>query len=249
MKSPIQQPRPISQVQVYLARQSSYPSFFTASLRTVTSDAAGQITSTPDIEILDFSKPSSSERWKMINGVALGTNPLPQFQFDSNGYIVAPAKVTSPLIKPNQVSAAWAAYMNSVIQGKTDSANLAPGEMTSTLASDLKSVAAGGPPDSVRVEVYDESGYQSQTLSDGSLLVFFTATYDIRHTPITGYCEVQNANHQPWGDLVAPGHYTVIDFHVAAFGVAVVPPKDNKTKVRVYGYTETYQANTSSPGC
>jgi hypothetical protein len=249
LKSPAPQPRPISKVQVYLSRQSSYPAFFTASLRTVTQDASGQITDTPDIEMLDFSRPSSSERWKLINGVALATNPVPQFQFDSDGYVVAPARVPAPLIKPGQVSTAWTGYLNGVVQGKPDSEIFAPSEMTSTLASDLKSVATGGPLESVRVEVYAESGYQSQTLSDGSLLVFFTATYDIRHTLMSGYCTVQSASYEPWGDLVTPGRYAVIDFESAAFAVAVVPARDSKAKVKVYGYSDNYLANTASAGC
>jgi hypothetical protein len=185
----------------------------------------------------------------LIDGLALGTNPVPQFQFDSDGYVIAPARVAAPLTKPGQVSTAWARYLNGVVQGKPDSAIFAPGEMTSTLGSDLKSVAAGGPRESVRVEVYAESGYQSQTLSDGSLLVFFTATYDIRHTLMSGYCTVQSASYEPWGDLVAPGRYTVIDFESAAFALAVVPAKDSKAKVKVYGYTDSYQANTASAGC
>jgi hypothetical protein len=41
----------------------------------------------------------------------------------------------------------------------------------------------------------------------------------------------------------------VIDFESAAFGLAVVPARNSKAKVKVYGYTDSYQANTASAGC
>lgn len=249
LTSPTLQPRPINQVQVYVARQHSYPSFFTASLKTATHDVTGKVTGTPDIEMLDFSKPGPSDPWTVINGVSFGTNPLPRFEFDSDGYLVAPAQVPTPLMKPSQVSAAWAGYLNGVIQGKPDSGIFAPGEMTSTLAHNLGDVAAGGPLDTVTVQAYPEKDYQSQTLSDGSLSVFFAATYDVHHTPKSGYCEVQNADHQPWGALIAPGHYTVIDYKVAALGLAVVPSRDSKRHVNAYGFTDYYQVSAAVGSC
>src|SRR5436190_10000935 len=115
----------------------------------------------------------------------------------------------------SQDSAACTIYANGVIHGKRDSGIISLGEVTSTLAHNLKDAAAGQPLDSVTVQAFPEVGYQSQTASDGSLYVFFTATYDVHHTPKSRYCEAQNADHQPWGGLVAPGQYTVIDYKLA----------------------------------
>src|SRR5438445_512443 len=142
-KTPSLQPSPISNIRVYVSRQTSYPAFFTASLTSVTHDAAGRNTGTPDIGILDFSKPSSSARWTLINSVSLGTNPLLQFQHDSDGYVVAPDKVGAPAVKAANVSSAWADFMNGVIAGKAASGIFAPGDMTTTLATKLKTDAAG----------------------------------------------------------------------------------------------------------
>jgi hypothetical protein len=249
LKGPTLQPRPISDVRVYVGRQSSYPIFFTASIRTVTHDAAGRNTSTPDVEVLDFSRPSSSESWKLIDSVSLGTNPLPQFQLDSDGYVVAPSGASPPLVKPGQISADWAAYVNGVIQSRPAADVFAPGVMTTTLAAIFKDLASGRPGQSIRVEFYAENGYQSQTLSDGSLLVFFTATYDERHSAINGACLIQDANRTQWGGFVDPGTYSVIDFLGAVLGLAVIPPKATKAKVKVYGYTDDYQVNDASTPC
>jgi hypothetical protein len=246
---PALQPAPVSNIQVYVSRQTSYPAFFTASAKTVTHDSGGRITSTPDVEILDFSKPGSSDRWKLINSVSLGTNPLPQFQFDSDGYVVAPGNVGAPSMKPARVSSAWADYVNGVIAGKPEPGIFAPGDMTTTFASDLKTAATPGPDEHVHVEAFPEEGYQSQTLSDGRPFVFFTDTYDVRHEALVGFCTQQGANRQNWGGLVAPGHYSVIDFKAAVFALALVPLKGTKQKVLVYGYGSGYHADVSSAGC
>ena len=248
-KSPSLQPSPISDIRVYVSRQTSYPIFFTASLTSVTHDAAGRNTSTPDIGMLDFSKPSSSDRWKLINSVSLGTNPLPQFPFDSDGYVVAPDHAGAASLKAANVSSAWADFVNGVIAGKPDSAVFAPGDMTTTLATKLKTDAAGSSIDAVHVQAFPEQGYQSQTASDGSLFVFFTATYDLRHMLANGVCAVQDANRKNWGGLVAPGRYGVIDYKLAVFGLAVVPPRSTRHKVQVYGYEGEYHAVVAGAGC
>ena len=167
----------------------------------------------------------------------------------SDGYVVAPSHAAAPSTKPAQVSAAWADYVNGVIAGKADTGTLAPGDMTSTFATDLKAAATPGPNEHVHVEAYPEEGYQSQTLSDGSRLVFFTDTYDVRHEPLVGFCTDQGANRQSWGGLVAPGRYSVIDFKAAVFALALVPPKGTKQKVRIYGYGSAYHADVSTAGC
>jgi hypothetical protein len=249
LKGPTPQRRPISNVRIYVGRQSSYPIFFTASVQTALLDATGRITSTPDIELLDFSRPTSSDRWKLINGVGLGTNPLPQFQLDSDGYVVAPSGVSAPLIKPARISPEWAAYVNNVIQSRPAAETFAPGLMTTTLASIYKDLAAGRPGQSIHVEFYPESGYQSQTMSDGSLLVFFTATFDERHSAVSGVCLIQDAGRRQWGGPVDPGGYSVIDFEGAVFGLAVIPPRGGKAKVKVYGFTGTYLVNDAPIPC
>ena len=79
--------------------------------------------------------------------------------------------------------------------------------------------------------------------------MFFTATYDVHHTPKSGYCEAQDADHQPWGGLVAPGNYSVIDYKLAALGLALIPPKDSKRKVNALGSTSFYQVSAAVGSC
>jgi hypothetical protein len=244
--------RPLKKLTTYVPHQQGYPAQFVALVETVKVDGSGNPTEEGMAFYYRFAQPSENASWKANFYVLAALDTPARIAIARDGFATLVSATDSTyVVKPDQLPASLAKYLNTGVMTGSPQGPFAPGHLTTDAVTSLRKYRDNMSKLGYTVDLAYQAGqfFDAYRGTDGRAVVLFNLqSTDKVAVPDGLHCIVQpKDNLRRWGGLVPPGSYSqLVEARLLQF-VATDPAKKAGTAIDVPAYVETQVSAETSP--